>query len=231
MCPINITDRFSHESGRDYACRIIKENIISLDLEPGCLVSEKELAQQMNLSRTPIREALIDLSKVGIVEVLPQRGSRISYIDYRLVDEARFTRSALEVALCRKICPAADLTLLAPLTENILHQETSLAQGDLTTFFHLDNEFHRLLFEIGGLSRTYEIISGLTVHFDRVRSMALYVVKPDQLLVDHKALVYALLSHDLELVAETVEAHLSRYKIDKAAIRQQYAGYFKPEQN
>ena len=185
----------------------------------------------MNLSRTPIREALIDLSKVGIVEVLPQRGSRISYIDYRLVDEARFTRSALEVALCQKICLTADLSLLTALTENILLQEACLTQGDPAAFFHLDNEFHRLLFEIGGLSRTYEIISGLTVHFDRVRSMSLYVVKPDQLLVVVKALIYALLSHDRDLVAETVETHLSRYKIDKAAIRQQYSGYFKPEQD
>ncbi|MGM9536707.1 MAG: GntR family transcriptional regulator [Candidatus Onthomonas sp.] len=227
---MKITERLPQESGRDYACRIIKENIISLDLAPGCLVSEKELAQQLSLSRTPVREALIDLAKVGIVEVLPQRGSRISYIDYQLVDEARFARSALEVALCQKICPNADLSLLAPLTENILLQEQCLAQDDPQTFFYLDNEFHRLMFEIGGMSRTYEIISGLTVHFDRVRSMSLYVVKPDQLLIDHKAIIYALLSHDQDLVSETVEAHLCRYRIDKAAIQQQYPSYFKPEQ-
>lgn len=229
MFPIKITARLPQESSRDYACRIIKDNIISLDLAPGCLVSEKELAQQLLLSRTPIREALIDLAKVGIVEVLPQRGSRISYIDYQLVDEARFTRNALEVALCQKLCPLADLSTLAPLKENILLQEDCLLQEDPSVFFHLDNEFHRLLFQIGDMSRTYEIVSGLTVHFDRVRNLSLYVVKPNQLLEDHKALLYALLSHDQSLVVKTVETHLSRYRIDKAAIRQQYAAYFKPE--
>lgn len=185
----------------------------------------------MNLSRTPVREALIDLSKVGIVEVLPQRGSRISYIDYQLVNEARFTRTALEAALCKKLCPSADLSLLAPLTENLRLQEVSLSQNDPQQFHHLDDEFHRLLFQIGGMSRTYSLISSFIVHFDRVRSLALYVAKMDQLLMDHKALVYALLAHDEALAVQTVDQHLSRYKIDKAAIWQQYPSYFKPEQS
>lgn len=171
------------------------------------------------------------MAKFGIVEVLPQRGSRISYIDYQLVDEARFVRATLETALCRDLCLSADLSLLAPLIDNLRLQEACLSQDDPQLFHHLDDEFHRLLFQIGGMSRTYGLIGSFIVHFDRVRSMALYVTKMDQLLEDHRALVYALLSHDRELVVETVETHLSRYRIDKAAIRQQYADYFKPEQN
>lgn len=225
---MRITERFSYESGRDYACRMIKENIVSLELAPGCLVSEKELARQLDLSRTPVREALIDLAKVGIIEVLPQRGSRISYIDYQMVDEARFMRNALEVAVCRKLCLTADLALVAPLTSLIRRQEQALAGPNPHDFFHLDDEFHLQLFQIAGMTHTNDLMSSFLVHFDRVRNLALYVSTPDLLLADHRLLVFAILAHDQALAAQTVEAHLSRYKIDEAAIRRSYPHYFRP---
>ncbi|UQT49404.1 GntR family transcriptional regulator [Flavonifractor plautii] len=54
---------------------MLKDNIVRLELKPGSLVSENELAAEMGLSRTPVREALIELSKVKIVEIYPQRGA------------------------------------------------------------------------------------------------------------------------------------------------------------
>jgi DNA-binding GntR family transcriptional regulator len=70
-----ITERLPKESARDYALRILKHNIIHLELAPGIVVSENELSSQLELSRTPVREALIELSKSGIVEILPQRAA------------------------------------------------------------------------------------------------------------------------------------------------------------
>ena len=75
---------------------MLKENIISMELKPGAMVSENELAAQLGLSRTPVREALMDMAQYGLVDILPQRGSRISLIDYALVEEARFAREVLE---------------------------------------------------------------------------------------------------------------------------------------
>lgn len=228
MIPIHITQRFPQESGRDYAFRIIKENIITLELTPGSLVSEKELAQQLNLSRTPVREALIDLSKVGIVEVLPQRGSRISFIDYRMVDEAQFMRNALELAVCQRLCTCSDPLRLAPLLESVQLQEDYIRAGDLQAFFYEDDRFHALLFQIGDLTRVHDLIESFLVHFDRVRNLALRVVKPGELLEDHKQLLSALLAHDETLVLQTVEHHLKRYRVDESAIRQQYPDFIKP---
>ena len=69
---MHITERLPRETGRDYALRILKDNIVRLELEPGSMVSENELASELGLSRTPVREALIELSKVNIVEIYPQ---------------------------------------------------------------------------------------------------------------------------------------------------------------
>ena len=101
---MRIEERQYAETARDYALRILKDNIVAMELEPGAMVSENELAAQMGLSRTPVREALMDLAKFHIVEVLPQRGSRIALIDYALVEEARFARQVLEVAILEQVC-------------------------------------------------------------------------------------------------------------------------------
>ncbi len=93
---MEITARKSKETARDYAFRTLRKNIVNLKLQPGSMVSEKELADEMGISRTPTREALIELSKSQIVDILPQKGSYISKIDYSLVDEARFMRLVLE---------------------------------------------------------------------------------------------------------------------------------------
>ena len=60
-----ITAQRQGETVRDYACRIIKENIVTMELKPGSLVSETELAKELGVSRTPVREALIQLGKNG----------------------------------------------------------------------------------------------------------------------------------------------------------------------
>ena len=79
--------RRMRETGREYALRNLKDNIIHLELKPGSMVSENELAAQMGLSRTPVREALMELSKVRLVDVYPQRGSAVALIDYDLVED------------------------------------------------------------------------------------------------------------------------------------------------
>lgn len=96
--------RRMRETGREYALRNLKDNIIHLELKPGSMVSENELAAQMGLSRTPVREALMELSKVRLVDVYPQRGSAVALIDHDLVEEARFMRGVLEGAVVELDC-------------------------------------------------------------------------------------------------------------------------------
>ena len=77
---MNILDRIPGENARSYAVRVLRSNIISLQLPPGSIVSENEISTALNLSRTPIREALIELSRSKLVEILPQKGSYVTRI-------------------------------------------------------------------------------------------------------------------------------------------------------
>ena len=97
-------ERLPRESSRDYALRTIKENIIDLTLAPGSQISENELAVELGLSRTPVREALIELSKIHIIEIHPQRKTTVTLIDDKMVEESRFMRDLLECAVVELDC-------------------------------------------------------------------------------------------------------------------------------
>ncbi|MBF4102375.1 GntR family transcriptional regulator [Gallibacterium anatis] len=67
------------ENSRDFAYRVIREMIVNMELTPGSKVSETELASLLNLSRTPVREALIDLEKVGLLKFCHKKNIHFIY--------------------------------------------------------------------------------------------------------------------------------------------------------
>lgn len=224
---MRLTERFARETGREYALRMLKENIIHLDLIPGTMLSENELAQEMGLSRTPVREALIELSKSKVVEIYPQKGSALALIDYSLVEEARFMRSVLECAVVELDCEVAAPEVLEELEANIRLQEFYLENRSSEKLLELDDQFHRMLFRMAGKSQIYALMDSITIHFDRVRSMSLATVKELKTVSDHRAILGAVKEQNGIKARQLMEAHLSRYKIDEEALRREYPDYFK----
>ena len=223
---MRLLERHSRESGRDYALRTITDNIIHLELAPGSLISENELSAEMGLSRTPVREALIELAKVKIVEISPQRRSIVAPINYELVDESRFMRNLLECAVVELACEMATEEDLERLRENVRLQNFYLDNYYPDKLMELDNQFHQILFEIARKSQIYMLMRNIAIHFDRVRNMALSSVKNLLIVQDHENLILAIEKRDKVLAKATMEEHLNRYKIDAQAIREAYPQYF-----
>ena len=121
-----IVERMQHETAKDYVLRLLKINIKTLELAPGSQISENELSAVLGISRTPIREALAELSKVRLVEVVPQKKTTVAYIDYDLVEEACYMRNTLETALMEPVCQLATEEDLIGMEENILLQKRYL---------------------------------------------------------------------------------------------------------
>ena len=96
-----ITPKNTFEPNREYALRIVKDNIINMEIKPGSLIGEQEIATHLGISRTPVHEAFLELSKSRIVNILPQKGCSVSLIDYELIKESRFLRIAVESDLTR----------------------------------------------------------------------------------------------------------------------------------
>ena len=224
---MKLTERLPRETGRDYALRTIKENIISLELAPGSQISENALAAEMGLSRTPVREALIELSKVEIVEIHPQRKSTVPLIDYDLVEESRFMRNLLECAVVELVCGLASRMDLERLNANIRLQNFYLDGSYTNELMALDNQFHGLLFDIAKKSRVFALIQNISIHFDRVRAMALSSAKDLKVVQDHQELMEDIRRKDAKAARALMEVHLNRYRIDAASIREAYPQFFK----
>lgn len=222
---MKVTERYSRETGRDYALRIIKDNIIRLGLPPGALISENELAAELGLSRTPVREALIELSKVGVIEIQPQKKSVVASIDYNLIEEARFMRKVLECEVVKLVCGIATEADIAKLRENLALQKFYLVQAP-ENLLSLDDAFHEMLFAIAKKNRVYALTRNLSIHFDRVRHLALTAVRDNKIVEDHERIVDAIAAGDEQSACAIMEKHLTRYKIDAAAIREKYPQYF-----
>ncbi|MCI5490072.1 MAG: GntR family transcriptional regulator [Enterocloster aldenensis] len=223
---MELLDRQPSENARSYALRVLLHNIITLELAPGSAVSENELSQILKLSRTPVREALIELSKMGLVDIQPQRGSYIAKIDYELVEESRFMRLVLENAVlalvCEGISPEHEEMLRANMEEETRHLEA----GDYTRLFELDTDFHRLLFTSVGKAQTYSIIHSQMVHFDRLRALSLKSLKPDKIVEDHENILYAIGRRDSELAEMLMTRHLTRHRVEKSELIKLYPDYF-----
>lgn len=233
---MRITERLPGERGRDYALRMLRDNIVTADLAPGSVVSENELAQQLKLSRTPVREAIIELSKANVIQVYPQRGSVVSLIDYKMVDEAQFMRLVLECAVVELLAATAKPEQLEELEANLAMQEFYATGGSADAalrFFDLDNEFHKLLFAACGKESVHDLMRGFELHFDRVRSLNLRTTPEEGIqserrtLEDHRAILAAVRAHDPVQARVCMETHLTRYRLDEQLLRERFPDYFK----
>ena len=224
---MHTSERLPRETARDFAFRVLRDNIVSLDLKPGTLISENEIAMEFGVSRTPVREAIIDLAKAGIIEILPQRGSYVSLIDPNMVEESRFVRKILDKAVIELACESAHKDVIDEIEENVHLQEFYLEKEDADRIYMLDNQFHYLIYKAAGKETTYDMSSTMMLHFDRVRTLSVETVKDLKIVKDHREMLEAIKAGDKETAVFLVEKHLGRYKLDEAQMKQEHPEYFK----
>ena len=225
---MHLPQRRSGESGREYALRAIRESIVNLEFLPGSRISESALAAQLGVSRTPVGEALNELSRVRIVEIYPQRQSIVSYIDCDLVEEARFIREVLECAIVRHICTRKlEKSDFSKLTEILRLQQFYLRSDAPQRLLELDNQFHEMLFDLDHKPQAYSMMKNTSIHFERVRSLSLTTIRDQNIVQDHEEILDALQQGREELAAACMKAHLRRYRVDEKTIQAKYPEYFR----
>ncbi|MBD5133178.1 MAG: GntR family transcriptional regulator [Clostridiales bacterium] len=221
-----IFERRPQETAREYALRTIKENIVRLELPPGSQVGENELATQLGLSRTPVREALMELAKVKIVDIQPQKKGVVAPIDMKLVEEARFTRSVMECSVVELVCSMATEEQLLALDENVKLQQFYLENHMPDRLQEMDDRFHASLFAIAEKALTHTMMQNMAIHFDRLREMSLYSVKELKIVQDHAQIVEAVRKGDPAEARRLMDFHLRRTHVDLEAIKAAYPQYF-----
>lgn len=184
--------------------------IVRLQLRPGNLLSEAEVAKQLGVSRQPVREAFIKLAEIGLVEVRPQRGTFVMLISRREVENARFIREAIEVAIVRKACSVASAEDIAHMHDIIDRQKKICASGDLAGFLTLDEELHQAMAQAVDCEPAWRLLENLKAQMDRVRYLSLPNETPVETLINqHEAIVDAIAAGEPGLAEEKMRVHLS----------------------
>lgn len=217
------------ENNKEFIYRVIRENIMTLNIKPGEAISEVELGNQLNVSRTPIREAIVRLSEEKLIDVFPQKGSFVSKIDLELVEEALFLRDLCEKKLLRIACEDKDISLLIKLLEkNLAYQKLIIDFNEnLHQFFELDNEFHAIIFEYFNKSNIWKSIKKLSTHFDRLRLIdALQLEQAIQTYKQHQKIIEILKEKNSNIIDEFITKHLSQFRYVIAKYLEKYPEYF-----
>ena len=199
--------------------------LVTLDLPPGTKVSETEIARQMDVSRQPVRDAFFRLSKLGFLEIRPQRATFITKISVAAVRQAAFIRTSLEVACIRAATERATAADLARLEDNLDRQRAAVAEADRTRFHNLDDEFHRLICEISGHGYVWPLIDDYKAHMDRARFLSL-TTGTELAFAQHRELLAAITAGDADTANGCLHRHLGRIEEILVEVRREYAYYF-----
>lgn len=215
-------------STRDHVYETLKGNIVKLTLKPGQSISEKEISEMLNVSRTPVREAFVKLAQEELLEVYPQRGTFISLIDLDHVEEVRFIRELLERASARLAAENSEQVDIASLKENLQRQRFCIDEKNYEKFFELDEEFHHLISIGANKPRIWSVLQNFNAHLNRIRVLSLAAnYRWEQLLSQHSTILQAIEQGNAELAEEAMMQHLRKLRFELDDLKEQYPMYFK----
>ncbi|MEO8409268.1 MAG: GntR family transcriptional regulator [Propionivibrio sp.] len=159
---------------QDVAYSRLKELIVSGELPPGTFFSERQMAQMLEMSTSPVRAALKRLSSDGFVVISAQRGVSVKTLSVKELNDIFEYRLALESFVVAQLCMQRDLPTLDSIEANLREQLNSAEQDDITRHAHLDVSFHILLCDAHG---NQEISNALRLLKDRLNQVAARVTR------------------------------------------------------
>ncbi len=188
--------------------RTLRAAIVDLDFAPGEFIDKGAVCAKLGVSRFPVSEALTRLAAEGLVEILPQRGTRAARIRLSEIKESMLIRRALEGMVAETAAQRLPSSALAALQENLRAQEKAVAQGDRAGFHALDLAFHEILVDSLELPRVAAVIEASRANIDRVRRLLSSPRRHAVTLAEHRDLLRALTAHDTDAARRAMEAHL-----------------------
>lgn len=205
--------RTDDSSAAARAYRHLRDAIVEGALASGEMLAETALAEQLSMSRTPVRAALVRLQEEQWVTIYPKRGALVTGLSDRDIEEIADARFIFETTAVQRAGANTLHALLPRLEESLAEQQRaadSLEAGDLRHFIDVTTDFHRMFVESGGSTVLLELSERLA---DR-RRYTLFrlgtglVERREAMLAEHRALVDALRAGDIALFADILGAHL-----------------------
>ncbi|MFF3612211.1 GntR family transcriptional regulator [Streptomyces sp. NPDC002580] len=200
-------------SFRERVADALRAALIAGELRAGEVYSAPSLAARFGVSATPVREAMLDLAKEGLVDTVPNKGFRVTAVSEKQLDEYTHIRSLIEIPTVVGLAATADPVSLEALRPAAREIVTAAAAGDLIAYVEADIRFHLGLLALAGNSHLVEVVGDLR---KRSRLYGLHALvgagRLQASAEEHLELLDALLDRDERAVRAVMTRHLGHVR-------------------
>ena len=212
--------KMSSDVAKEKTYRRLKEYLLSGRLEPGSRVHQEMCAEALNVSRTPVREALQRLASEGLVKRHEDRGFRMVQLSFDELEELFDMRSALEAFAMRLICQRISQETIDQLSHCVEESEAAMNGQNPAGVFEANTAFHNTLYTvIQDRKRFLFMLNNMKDHILRYRKQTLMHTDKAKKSIDaHKKIVFALQTRDPNLAEYLMRIHIQESKEDALEI-------------
>jgi DNA-binding GntR family transcriptional regulator len=187
---------------------VLREAIVRLELKPGEFLDKQAIATKLQVSRFPVGEALNRLAAEGLVEIVPQSGSRVALIRISDAREAMFLRRAIETEAIRTLTKTWSHDRVRDMQQNLRYQRAAVESGDRDGFYRFDVQFHAILLDSLGFERVKQSADSARFGLERIRRLLNSRRRQEVTLDEHTAIVEALYQRDIPGAIKAMAIHL-----------------------
>ncbi|NCB01392.1 MAG: GntR family transcriptional regulator [Spirochaetia bacterium] len=221
-----IYPRKSNESAKDYSYKNLLFNIATLILTPGASIEEVVIANKLDVSRTPVREAILRLNKEYFINILPQKSTTVSHIDTDFIEQGMFAFKAIEKAIIEGHCLALDQNFISQVKEIVVKLEQSIESKDNLTFFELNYHFHRLLFNVCKKDKVFTTLEFFYFHLLRESMVEPSLLPLSSLVDDIKRFIEAVEKKEKKDAIMYHAFYIEHLSSDHETLKTAYPSYF-----
>ena len=191
----------------------IREAIISGQFRPGTKLTVDILSEELKVSRTPVKEALVRLEREGLVESIPRRGMFVTKIDIEDAIEIYELREVLEGFAVRKFCENLDLDVLNELKKLLKEGERYVIQGKLEKYSDIDEKFHKTIWDKSKNRRLFKFLENIRSQIRLLMTSSVNIPgRAEESLKEHKNIIKALEERNPDLAEEYMRLHIRKTK-------------------
>lgn len=210
----------------------LREQIETLVLKPGTELNLTELSESLGISRSPLRDALLRLERDSLVDIFPQKGTRVSYLDISDIRQERFMRMNLELGALKSLMnlelnELAKEAYVTRLRSLLLKQKAALISGSYIDFLKADDEMHATFYSQLGYERVYAVLYSHTGNERRIRLLSNLAGNiANDIETQHEAIIDAIARGAKEEVIELDRDHLNKIEDEYPMLIELFPQYF-----
>lgn len=194
---------------REVVFETLREAIINGTLRPGERLMEVQLAEELGVSRTPVREAFRKLELEGFVVMVPRKGAYVAGISLKDITDVFEVRTALEALAAGLAAERITEEEVEELERFLVREAEIIEEGGISLFVESDTEFHDTLYRTSRNRRLIQILSNLRDEIQRFRSVSLaYPGRMREALEEHRKIVGAIAERNVSLAGALALEHI-----------------------